>query len=250
MRVLILHEPGNVPALGELPGAGDISIMGANDSHVVPKDPSRVDIIIGHGSGAPGSDLNDSMLGWRTHPHTYLIPCWFGVERKVFEKDRLWPWLAIDRFDPDIRPDSISEWLMAVAEWQQTRMHFSDEGSLQERSPLELATSLCLRRANGVLSIIDEQGAEGSLSFRDGNLVSANLVHLRDIEAFYEFLCMPCGWYKWESGTNSARRGGTAIHFPPDHRRPSAPSGSKSSVPVHSGFRSRDNENQLRIGPR
>jgi two-component system chemotaxis response regulator CheB len=202
MKVLILHEPGNVPALGELPGAGEITIMGADYAHIVPKDPSQVDIIIGHGSSAPGSALNDSMLGWRTHAHTYLVPCWFAAERKVFEKDRLWPWLAIDRFDPDIRSDSISEWLSAVVEWQQNRMQFGNEGSLQERTPLELATSLCLRRANGVLSILDEAGAEGNLSFRDGNLVSANLAHLRDAEAFYEFLCLPSGWYRWDSGTN------------------------------------------------
>jgi len=203
MNVLILSEPSNKPAVEELTAAmGDLNIIHGDDVLGVPKDPARVDVIIGCGDCSPGSALNDFMLGWRTHPHTCLIPCWFQVEKKVFEQNGIWPRLAIDRFDPDFHTEALSEWLPAVSEWQQNRMHFNNNGSLEARSALELATSLYLRRASGVLSVIDNGGAEGIFHFSDGNLISAVMEHLRDIEAFYEFLCMSCGWYTWESKTN------------------------------------------------
>ncbi len=203
MKVLILSAPGYKPAVEELTGSmGDLSIIHGEDVPGFPKDPAQVDVIIGRGDCSPGSALNDSMLGWRVHPHTYLIPCWFQTEKKVFEQDGIWPRLAIDRFDPDFRIEALSEWLPAVSEWQQNRMHFNNNGSLEVRSALELATSLYLRRASGVLSVIDKAGAEGTFLFRDGNLISAVMEHLRGIEAFYEFLCMACGWYTWESKTN------------------------------------------------
>jgi len=203
MKVLILGAPDNKLAVEELTAAmGDLSIIQGEDALGVPKDPAQVDVIIGFGDSSPGSALNHSMLGWRTHPHTYLIPCWFQVEKKVFEQDGIWPRLAIDRFDPDFRTEALSEWLPAVSEWQQNRMQFDDSGSLEARSALELATSLYLRRASGVLSVIDKGGAEGTFFFRDGNLISAVMEHLRDREAFYEFLCMSDGWYTWESKTN------------------------------------------------
>ena len=203
MKVLILSEPGNEPAVEELNAAmGDLSIIQGEDVLGVPKDPAQVDVIIGCGDCSPGSALNDSILGWRTHPHTYLIPCWFQVEKNVIEQNGIWPGLAIDRFDRDFSTEALSEWLPAVSEWQQNRMHFDNNGSLEARSALELATSLYLRRASGVLSVIDKGGAEGTFLFKDGNLISAVMEHLRDIEAFYEFLCMSYGWYTWESKTN------------------------------------------------
>ncbi len=203
MKVLILSAPGNKPAVEELTATmGDLSIIHGEDVLGVSKDPAQVDVIIGYGDCSPGSALNDSMLGWRTHPHTYLIPCWFQAEKEVFEKNSIWPRLAIDRFDTDFRTEVLSEWLPAVSEWQQNRMHFDNSGSLEARSALELATSLYLRKASGVLSVIDKGGAEGIFVFRDGNLISAVMEHLRDSEAFYEFLCMSYGWYTWESKTN------------------------------------------------
>ncbi len=203
MKVLILSAPGDKPPVEELTASmGDLSIIQGEDVPGVPKDPAQVDVIIGCGDCSPGSALNDSMLGWRVHPHTYLIPCWFEAEKKVFEQNGIWPRLAIDRFDLHLRAEALSEWLPAVSEWQQNRMHFNNNGSLETRSALELATSLYLRRASGALSVIDKGGAEGIFLFRDGNLISAVLEHLRGNEAFYEFLCMSYGWYTWESKTN------------------------------------------------
>lgn len=209
MKVLILNGVSKQPGLlDRLSGVqGDITLIHGKDSLVVPKDPALVDLIIGEGDCSPGSELNRLMLGWRAHPHTYLIPCWFPAEKKQFETGCLWPRLAIDRFDPDFHVESFSEWLPAVAEWQQNRMHFSDNGTFENRSPLELVTSLCLRRASGILSVFDDEGGEGRFFLRDGNLITAFLKHLREIEAFYEFLCMSSGGYLWESDTTQVHEG-------------------------------------------
>jgi two-component system, chemotaxis family, protein-glutamate methylesterase/glutaminase len=210
MKVLILNGDSSRQSaiLYHFSGMqGDITVIHGKDSLAVPKDPAKVDVIIGEGDCSPGSVLNTLMLGWRSHPHTYLIPCWFPVDIKQFGAACLWPRLAIDRFDPDFQEKSFSEWLLAVAEWQQNRMHFSDNGTFEDRSALELATSLCLRRASGILSIFDDEGGEGRLTLKDGTLTNAFLKHLRQTEAFYEFLCMSKGGYSWESDTSLPREG-------------------------------------------
>ncbi|MHC1729229.1 MAG: chemotaxis protein CheB [Syntrophobacteraceae bacterium] len=201
MKVLLLHSQDEDPTLKDhlLSSRGDIVVIHGEEALAAPKDPAMVDALIGVGDCSSGSLLNDLMLGWRAHPHTYLIPCWFPVEKKAFEKACLWPKLAIDQFSPDLQGQAVSKWLSAVEEWQQSRMNFDSTGAIEKRSALELATSLCLRRASGVLSILEDEGGEGRFFFRDGNLISASLKHLRDAEAFYEFLCMPCGGYSWES---------------------------------------------------
>lgn len=201
MKVLILNSQDENQAITEhlLYLGGDIVVIHGEEALSAPKDPAVVDAIIGVGDCSSGALLNDLMLGWRAHPHTYLVPCWFPADRKDFDRACLWPRLAIDQFNPDMDGDSVSLWLSMVEEWQQSRMNFSSDGSLEERSALELTTSLCLRRASGVLSILEDEGGEGRFVFRDGSLISASLKHLRDAEAFYELLCMNCGGYSWES---------------------------------------------------
>jgi len=198
MRILVLNGKEKNPLI--FPGiADDFTIIQGEEALSVPKDPARVDVIIGRGDCSPGSELYGEMLGWRTHQHTYLVPCMLPVDGQTFRKTGIWPGLAIDRFEPGFEPKHLPEWLEALAEWQQNRMHFGSSGSLGERSPLELISSLCLRKASGVLSIVDEEGGEGSLSIADGNLTGANFRHLRWTEAFFEFLCLSSGWYTWEN---------------------------------------------------
>ncbi len=203
MKVLVLEGQDTRSAIFyRLSGVqSDIDFIRGKDSLALPKDPARVDVIIAGGDFSPGSEFTGTVLGWRAHPHTYLIPCWFAEGKRRVEAACIWPGLAIDRFDPNLRDESFSEWLLAVSEWQQNRMHFSDSGTFEKRSPLELATSLCLRRASGTLSVFDDEGGEGRFFLREGNLVTAALKHLRDVEAFYEFLCMSGGGYLWESET-------------------------------------------------
>ena len=86
-------------------------------------------------------------------------------------------------------------------------MHFNNSGILKERSGLELATSLCLRRATGVFSVFDDDGGEGVFFFRGGNLVSASFKHLREVQAFYEFLTIPGGMYAWDNGRSLPHEG-------------------------------------------
>jgi two-component system chemotaxis response regulator CheB len=209
MKVLILANQEEYEAFADhLTGAqGEIIFIRGQDAPDTPKDPAEVDAIIGGRDYSPGSLSNDLVLGWRTHPHTYLIPCWFLVDKKSLESTCLWPGLAIDRYDPHCEIGALSDWLWAVVEWQQNRMHFSNSGLLMDRSGLELATSLCLRRATGVLSVYGDAGDEGEFFIRDGNLVSASFRHLREVEAFYEFLCLPCGGYAWDSGRNPPNAG-------------------------------------------
>ncbi len=111
---------------------GDFIVIQGEDALTVPKDPARVDVIIGRGECSPGSALYDSMLGWRAHPHTYLAPCWFPVEKETFAKTCLWPRLAIDRFAPEFQAERLPEWLAAVADWQQNRMLFGNSGGIEK----------------------------------------------------------------------------------------------------------------------
>jgi len=209
MKVLVLAEQFECAALLDHLSdiQGDITLIQGLNAPAVSKDPAEVDAIIGGKDCSPGSAVNALMLGWRSHPHTYLIPCWFPVDKESLDRACLWPRLAIDRFDPQCSPEAFSEWMSAVVEWQQNRMQFSNSGILEDRSGLELATSLCLRRATGVLSVFDNDGGEGEVSLRDGHLVSASFKHLRETEAFYEFLCMPCGGYAWDSGRGLPDKG-------------------------------------------
>ncbi len=161
----------------------------------IPANPAGADIIIG--GAASGDIVTNSVLTWRCHHHTYLTPCWFPLDREALAEVCLWPALAIDRFDRECKAGPFSEWLLEVAQWQQNRMHFPESGDVRERSGLELATALCFRRATGVLSIFDDEGAEGEFFLRDGNLISASFKHLREVEAFYELLCTTRGGYAW-----------------------------------------------------
>lgn len=197
MKVLVLAEQNECEKLlGHLSGIdADIVFIHGQNGLNLPISPSEADIIIG--GGPSGHAANSSILAWRCHHHTYLIPCWFPLEREALAGVCLWPALAIDRFDPECKAGPFSQWLLEVAEWQQNRMHFGNGGDLRERSGLELSTALCLRKATGVLSVFDDEGAEGEFFIREGNLVSASFKHLRDTEAFYELLCTTGGGYAW-----------------------------------------------------
>lgn len=201
MKILVLNGAGESSALAErLPAdAGDITLIHGEDSRRIPKDPALVDVIVGEGDCSPGSALNDLLLGWRTHPHTYLVPCWVPAERKSFHEACIWPSLSIDRYGPDCDWPGLFEWVAAVSDWQQNRMHFDNSGILRNRGSLELITSLCLRRASGVLSIFDDGGAEGRYLISEGKLHCSSFNHLRGIEALFELLCLSGGGYAWES---------------------------------------------------
>ena len=113
MKVLILAEQRECETLlDHLSGIqGDITFIHGKDALDIPKDPAEVDAIIGGRDCSPGSVVNRLMLGWRTHPHTYLIPCWFQADKKSLDEACLWPRLAIDRFNPQCRTETLSEWL-------------------------------------------------------------------------------------------------------------------------------------------
>jgi two-component system, chemotaxis family, protein-glutamate methylesterase/glutaminase len=205
MKVLVLAEQNECgKLLDDLSGIGGdtVFIHGPNVLKIA-ANPAEADVILG---GAPGHVSNDSILAWRCHHHTYLVPCWVQVRREEFSGGCLWPALAIDRFDPECTAGAFSQWLSQVAEWQQNRMHFGKGGDLRERSALELSTALCLRKATGVLSVFDDDGAEGEFFIKDGNLISASFKHLREAQAFFEFLCTRGGGYAW-NGRNLPKGG-------------------------------------------
>jgi two-component system chemotaxis response regulator CheB len=165
-----------------------------------------IDIIIGVGDFSTGSKLLDQLLSWRTHPYTYLVPCWLATNNYHFTRNCLWPALAIDCYQAELEPQTFCEWLINVAEWQQNRMHLASCNSLKAHSTLELSTALALRKASGKLTVFDEEGGEGSFVFQGGGLAAASLRHLSGTDAFFEFFSWSQGSYCWEPA-NSAQPG-------------------------------------------
>jgi two-component system, chemotaxis family, protein-glutamate methylesterase/glutaminase len=161
-------------------------------------DSAIIDIIIGVGDFSNGSKVVDQLLSWRTHPYTYLVPCWLATNNNSFRKNSLWPALAIDCYQPKLEPQTFCEWLINVAEWQQNRMHLASCNSLKEHSTLELSTALALRKASGRLAVFDEEGGEGSFVFHGGCLTDGSLRHLSGNDAFFEFFSWSQGSYCWE----------------------------------------------------
>ncbi|NLI80162.1 MAG: response regulator [Deltaproteobacteria bacterium] len=157
-----------------------------------------VDVVIGTGDFSRHSPVGEVLLKWRTHPETYLVPCWIGTNRDTFEKCCLWPALTVDRFGEQMEASCLCDWLAEVADWQQNRMHVGVSHSFSEHSPLELLTSLSLRRASGTLTVFDQEGNQGRFHLLEGSLSGAELKHLRDEEAFGDLLSWTAGSYHWE----------------------------------------------------
>jgi two-component system chemotaxis response regulator CheB len=173
---------------------------------ILPSELCGIDVIAGGGEASKSTEWIDSLLAWRTHPHTYLIPCRIDGDETPFEKRCLWPRLSVDHFCRDPEHENFSDWLNMVARWQMSRMDFSDSDSLGDRGPLEILTSLALRKATGKLSVFDEEGVEGAMYFKDACLVGAGLSHLRGSEALFDFLTWTRGNYIWEECEHSKRQ--------------------------------------------
>ncbi len=173
-----------------------------------PADASRIDAIIGVDDFSDRSNLTERLLMWRTHPHTYLVPCWIAADFASFERICLWPRLAIDCFEKHFDLHAFRDWLLKVTGWQQNRMHLPNSDSLFHHSALELITCLALRRASGKLTVFDDEGDDGSLRLHEGCLSSAIVKHLYEEDAFYEFFAWSRGSYLWEHGEPSQARNG------------------------------------------
>ena len=165
---------------------------------------STIDIIVAGGDFGNGSKMIDQLLTWRTHPYTYLVPCWIVADRASFNGTCLWPRLAIDHYSPELLDPEFCNWLTQVTEWQQTRMHLEACNTLQQHSALELITSLALRKASGKVSVFDDEGGEGYLVFRSGCLAEGQVKHLSGMDAFFELLAWPRGSYCWEASDPGA----------------------------------------------
>ena len=186
----MLLDPQNLhtKALQEFPCLVDnVTFITGEEVDNYSSDSYTIDLIVGAGDFSIGSKVTEKLLDWRTHPYTYLVPCWILSDRESFSRNCLWPFLAIDCFRRDLESAAFCEWLMNVTEWQQTRMHLTSYNTLKSHSVLELATSLALRKASGKLSVFDEDGGEGSFSFHAGCLTNASLKHMTGVDAFLEF---------------------------------------------------------------
>ncbi len=182
---------------------GDVTVITGEQVDNYSSDSSIIDIIVGSGDFTNGSKVTDQLLAWRTHPYTYLVPCWIISDQEPFTRVCLWPGLSIDRFSPQLLDHEFCSWLTDVAEWQQTRMHLEACNTFQHHSCLELVTSLALRKASGRLTVFDEEGGEGYLLFRSGCFAEGLVKHINGPEAFFEFLTWHHGSYCWEISESS-----------------------------------------------
>ncbi len=199
MNVLLLdHQKEFTERLRELPQViKGAALIDAEAARLSPSDSANIDIIIS-GSSADRAAALDSLLAWRCHPHTYLVPSWIAGDPAFFQRTCLWPRLTVDRFDERLDLDTFREWLDVVSEWQQNRMQLPKTNQLTAHSQVELSTSLALRKATGKLTVFDEEGDEGVFLFQNGCMKDAALRHLRHAEAFYDFLSWRKGSYQWE----------------------------------------------------
>jgi len=158
----------------------------------------NIDIIMAGGDCGNRSAWLDTLLVWRSHPHTYLVPCWIASDWPAFSAQCLWPRLAVDSFCAELSSAALCDWVSTVVEWLQSRMHLSESSVFAEHSPLEIMSALALRNATGKLSVFDEEGNEGFLYFRHGCLSAATVKHLKGTEAFHELMCWHQGSYHWQ----------------------------------------------------
>ena len=200
MNVLLLDNKADFKRVtdGFPPEMEKPAILEGGSNEVSPSDSHGVDVIVTSGRLPDHPHLVDRLIAWRTHPYTYLLPCWIEMEHESFSRLCLWPGLSIDRFAPRLDGQSLAEWLVAVAEWQQTRMQLDRSSSLADHGILELISSLALRKASGKLTVFGDDGECGSFQFSKGILADASIRHLKGMEAFYELFSWSRGSYKWD----------------------------------------------------
>lgn len=203
----------------------------------VPADLPQIDVIVAAGEFTRRPQMMDKLLAWRTHPYTYLTPCWIAMRYESFARLCLWPGLSIDRFDPGLEGGAFAEWLTAVSEWQQYRMQPGRSETLKVHGVLELISSLALRKATGRLLVFGDNGENGSFHFHNGLLSEASIRHLCGMEAFFELFSWSHGTYQWDpnspvssentcqplhylitEGLNLIREANLLYHFVPDLR--------------------------------
>lgn len=225
------------------------TIIEGESSEVSPADFPGVDVIVASGRLPDHPQLLDRLVAWRTHPYTYLVPCWIVMEHESFLRTCLWPSLSIDRFSSRMEGRSFAGWLATVAEWQQTRMHLDRSNSLEDHSVLELISSLALRKATGKLRVFGDGGECGSFQFSGGILADASIRHLRGTEAFFELFSWSRGSYEWAldspvpveethrplhhlitEGLNLVREANLLYRFVPDLRLPASRTESQSAL--------------------
>lgn len=204
---ILLFDPHNeyVERLRALPSEwDDASVITASDPMSTSADLPAVDVVVACGNISRGDDPAHFLLRWRTHPHTYLVPCCIVGDAADFERRCLWPRLAIDSFQPTFDTGAFCKWLDSVTKWQHERTLIRESDSLAAHSALELLNSLALRKASGLLSIFSSDGSEGHLRFRGGSLVDGKLRNLSGAEVCHEFLSWPQGSYHWDPGVDVA----------------------------------------------
>ena len=251
MNVLLLDDKADFSRVTDdfPPEFEKPTILEGGSNEVSPSDSPGVDVIVTSGRLQDHPHLLDRLIAWRTHPYTYLVPCWIGMEYASFSRMCLWPGLSIDRFDPRMDGRSFASWLAAVGEWQQTRMQLGRSNSLENQSILELISSLALRKATGKLTVFGDDGECGSFQFRGGILVEASIRHLNGMEAFYELFSCSRGSYEWDpdspapaeatyrplhhlitEGLNLVREANLLHRFVPDLRLPVSRTESQSAL--------------------
>ncbi len=202
MNILLLnYSRASAKKLGDLSCTyEEASILTDEQGSRTPSDTSGVEIIVAYPGCAGWAIPDDLLLSWRAHPHTYLTPCWIVSEPGSFLRHCLWPKLSIDKFDVEPDAKAFCHWMDAVAEWQQNRTLITECDALSVRGPIEIITSLGLRRATGRLTLFDDEGGEGSLYFDEGCLIDASIRHLKGVEAFFDFLSWEKGGFHWQPG--------------------------------------------------
>ncbi len=251
MRVLLLSSNGfhTDKWKGLTCGVRDIELVTGGQVANTPSSISKIDAIVGAGDFSNRADLIDPLIRWRTHPHSYLVPCWITTELSSFYRMCLWPPLSIDHFTTQMQPELFCAWVEDVERWRQNRMQLPTMDSFHRHSVLELITSLALRRASGRLLVFDEEGADGFLHLNEGNLIDASIMHFQGEEAFYELLTWTSGSYLWEphkawdsqglrlplyllvsQGLGLIREANLLYHFLPDMQKRVVRTGSQSAL--------------------
>jgi len=200
MNILVVGLDTRKPVIQELPAVmEDLSILDGRATDCRPGGSSEVDVLVGSVSEEEGPGNLDLLLSWRTHPHTYLVPCWIAGPAPTPETGCLWPKLTIDRFEETLDLPGLQHWIEEISHWQQNRMLLAPFNTFDQCSPLEIVSSLALRKATGRLVVFDDENHEGTLLLREGGVTGAGVKHLRGEEAFHEFLSWSRGSYSWEA---------------------------------------------------
>ncbi len=100
MNILIVGLDAQIPVIEKLSAVmEDLSVLDGLETDCRPGGSSEVDALIGSVSEKAGPGNLDLLVSWRTHPHTYLVPCWIAGPAPTRETGCLWPKLTIDLFE-------------------------------------------------------------------------------------------------------------------------------------------------------